>query len=125
MLLRPNCGGHFEARKNPWREKESGGHGAHVYICSTRRRKPGICTNTLALLIDETDDTVLSIIEGEVLGTRLIDELLSVVHNSPDETVWLTAERDRLHTEVERLVASIAAGVPADAVGPLVRAKQA
>jgi hypothetical protein len=47
--------------------------------CATRRRKPGVCPNTLALLIDETDDTVLSIVAGEVLGTRFIAELLALV----------------------------------------------
>ena len=60
MLICPTCGGNFEARKNPWREREPGGHQAHVYICSTRRRKPGVCANTLALPIDATDDAVLS-----------------------------------------------------------------
>jgi hypothetical protein len=125
MLICPTCGGHFEARKYPWRVQERGGHPGHVYICSTRRRKPGVCSNTLALPIAETDETVLSIIEGEVLGTRFIRELLSLVDNAPDETVWLEAERDRLQTEVDRLVASIAAGVPAETVAPLIRANEA
>jgi hypothetical protein len=83
-----------------------------------------VCTNTLALPIDETDDTILSIIEGEVLGTRLINELLVLVDAAPDESVWLTAERDRLQTEVDRLVQSIAAGVPAETVAPLVQKKR-
>ncbi len=83
-----------------------------------------MCTNTLALPIDETDDTILSIIEGEVLGTRLINELLVLVDAAPDESVWLTAERDRLQTEVDRLVQSIAAGVPAETVAPLVQKKR-
>ena len=77
MLVCPTCGGHFEARIAPWK-----GH-RNVYICSTRRRKPGVCTNTLALPIAETDDDVLGIVEGEVLGTRFLDELLA----------WLTAAR--------------------------------
>jgi DNA invertase Pin-like site-specific DNA recombinase len=121
MLICPTCGGHFEGRKNPWRIHEAYGHPDHVYVCSTRRRKPGCCPNTLALPIDETDGAVLSIVEGEVLGTRFIGELLALVDNAPDETTWLTAERDRLQTEVDRLVASIAAGVPADTVAPLIR----
>ena len=48
-------------------------------LCATRRRKPGVCTNTLALPIAETDDDVLGIVEGEVLGTRFIEELLALV----------------------------------------------
>jgi hypothetical protein len=64
LLVCPQCGSHFEARIAPWKGV------ANVYICSTRRRKPGVCTNTLALPIEQTDDDVLSIIEGEVLGTR-------------------------------------------------------
>ena len=60
MLICSTCGGHFEARKNSWREREPGGHAAHVYACATRRRKPGVCPNTLALRIAETDDAVLS-----------------------------------------------------------------
>jgi DNA invertase Pin-like site-specific DNA recombinase len=134
MLLCPQCGGHFEARKNPWKPSAKtaallppncrGGHPDHVYICSTRRRKPGVCTNTLALPIDETDDTVLSVVEGELLETDFIRELLSLVEHAPDETAWLTAERDRLQKEVDRLVAAIAAGVPPESVAPLVRTNQ-
>ena len=118
LLVCPTCGGHFEARKYPWR-----GKGAHpVYMCATRRRKPGICTNTLALPIDTTDDEVLSIIEEELLCTGFIKELLSLVKDAPDETTWMTAERDRLQVEHDRLIASIAAGggpiktIPASAV---------
>ena len=124
MLLCPTCGGHFEARKYPWKVGAKEGHAGHVYICSTRRRKPGVCPNTLALPIEDTDDTVLSIIEGEVLGTKYIRELLSLVESAPDETEWLVAERDRLQTEVDNLVKSLAAGVPGDAVGPAIREKQ-
>lgn len=89
MLICPTCGGHFEARKYPWKPSPETaaklppnarvGHPGEVYICSTRRRKPGVCTNTLALAIAETDDTILDIIEGEVLGTRYIEELLAQV----------------------------------------------
>lgn len=125
MLICPTCGGHFEARKNPWREREPGGHRAHVYICATRRRQPGVCPNTLALPIEDTDDAVLSIVEGEVLGTRFIGELLALVDAAPDETAWLASERDRRQTEVDRLVASIAAGVPGQSVAPLIRTNEA
>jgi hypothetical protein len=67
--------------------------------------------------IAETDDAVLSTIEGEVLGTRFIRELLALVDTAPDETAWLVAERDRLQTQVDRLVMSIASGVPGDVGG--------
>jgi hypothetical protein len=75
-----------------------------------RALEAGICTNTLALPIEETDDAVLSTIEGEVLGTRLITELLSLVDTAPDERTWWSAERVPIAAEVERLVASVAAG---------------
>jgi hypothetical protein len=72
-----------------------------MYMCSTRRRKPGTYTNTLALPIAETDDTVLSMIEGEVLGPTWLNELLSLVDAAPDPTAWMRAERDQLQTEVD------------------------
>jgi hypothetical protein len=117
--------GHLNTLDGRRRVQEPGGPPGHVSICSTRRRKPSVCSNTLALPIAETDDTVLSIIEGEVLGTRFIRELRYFVDNAPDQTVWLTAERDRLQTEVDRLVASIAAGVPSESVGPRIRTNEA
>jgi hypothetical protein len=135
MLICPSCGGHFEARKYPWKPSPETakrlpkharvGHPGQVYICSTRRRKPGVCTNTLALPIDETDDTVLDIIEGEVLGSRFIRELLGLVDRGEvDDTVHLTAERDRLRGEVDNLVKSIAAGVPPDTVAPAITERE-
>jgi hypothetical protein len=60
----------------------------------------------------------------EVLGTSFITELLALVDKAPDESVCLSAERDRLQTEVTRLVNSIASGVPADTVAPLIREKE-
>jgi hypothetical protein len=50
--------------------------------------------------------------------------LLTAVGEAPDPTDYLTAERDRLQTEVDRLVGSIAVGVPAETVAPLVAEKQ-
>jgi hypothetical protein len=87
MLSCPQCGGHFEARIAPWKGQ------ANVYICSTRRRKPGVCTNTLALPIAETDDDVLGIVEGEMLGTRFIEELLALVDTTRCSTGSSIMER--------------------------------
>ena len=119
LLLCPTCGGHFEAVSAPWKGATP------VYVCATRRRKPGVCTNTLALPIAETDDAVLDMVEGEALGTRFIEELLALVDTGEvDHTAQLTAERDRLHAEVQNLVGSIAAGVPADTVAPAIKERQ-
>ena len=81
MLICPTCGGHFEARKAPWK-----GNPGDVYICSTRRRKPGLCTNGLALPIARADNMLLAAIEGELLNTRTVEELLALVVDAPDET---------------------------------------
>lgn len=52
MLICSTCGGNFEARKYPWKPSPETadklpanarvGHPGVVYICSTRRRKPGV-----------------------------------------------------------------------------------
>jgi hypothetical protein len=96
-----------------------------VYSCATVRRKPGVCSNRLALPIAETDNTVLEIVEGEVLGTRFIRELLALVDRGDvDDTARLEAEAARLRTEVDNLVNSIAMCVPADTVAPAIRERQ-
>jgi hypothetical protein len=119
MLICPQCGGHFEARIAPWKGQ------ANVYICSTRRRKPGVCTNTLALPIAETDDDVLGIVEGEVLGTRFIEELLALVDNGHHhEAEHLDADRDRLEREISNLMDLVANGIPADTLAPKIRERQ-
>jgi hypothetical protein len=111
MLICPTCGGHFEGLKYP---KE-------VYVCSTRRRKPGSCTNTLALPMSLADNVVLDMIEGEILGTKFIEELLALVdQGTADNVNRLTADRDRLRGEVEKLVGSIALGeAPASIVAAI------
>jgi hypothetical protein len=112
------CGSNFEAYKTSW-------NGDGVYVCSSHRRKPGLCTNTLTLPIPETDRVLLDIIEGEVLGTRYINELLSLVDREvEDETPRLEAERDRLSREVVNLVESIAAGVSAGTVAPQITIRE-
>ena len=115
MLVCPTCGGHFEGLKYP----------KQVYVCSTRRRKPGACPNTLTLPMDFADDVVLDMVEGEILGTKFIEELLAMVdQGESDNVARLTADRDRLRGEVENLVGSIASGVPADTVAPGIRERE-
>ena len=119
MLVCPTCGGNFEALKVPWK-------GNGVYLCSTRRRKPGVCTNTLVLPMAETDDAILSTIEGDVLHPRLIEDLLLLVdQGEADTSALLTADRDRLRTEVNRLVDAIAKGVARDTVAADIREREA
>lgn len=118
LLVCPTCGAHFEARIAPW-------HGLKdVYICSTRRRKPNACSNTLALSIAYADASVLDELEGEVLGTTAINRLLDLVETVEDDTIALTETRDRLAQEIQRLVDSIAMGVPADSLAPAIRQRE-
>ena len=84
LLSAAGCSSARSAAATSRRGSRRGKGSANVYICGTRRRKPGVCTNTLALPIAETDDDVLGIVEGEVLGTRFIDELLALVDATPD-----------------------------------------
>lgn len=119
LLVCPTCGGHFEARIAPWKGQ------ANVYICSTRRRKPGVCSNTLALPIAETDDDVLGIVEGEVLGTAMITDLLALVDDGQlHEAEHLDADRDRLQREINNLMDLSASGVPAETIAPKIRERQ-
>jgi hypothetical protein len=121
ILICPTCGGHFEARKNPWRDQPGG-----VYACSTRRRKPGMCDNMMAMPIEDTDDRILDIIEGHVLCPRTIEELLSLVdRGEADDPVRLTADRDLLQREVKNLVDAIAKGVAHDTVVHEIRQREA
>jgi hypothetical protein len=72
-----------------------------------------------------TDATVLDMIEGEVLGGRLIDDLLTLVDTTPDPTAHHRAERDRLQREIDTLTRSVAKGMPVTAIAPIVREYQA
>ncbi len=117
MLICPTCGGHFEALKRPWKET--------VYICATSRRKPGICKNTLVLPLAQTDETVLEMVEGEVLGTRVIEELLMLVdRHGVDDSAHLTADRERLQREIDNLMELVANGAPAATVAPKIRERE-
>jgi len=97
MLICPDCGGHFEARRRA------------VYRCATRKISPGKCPNRLALPIKVADAAVLNVLEGEVLGEHYINELVSLVESAPaDQGERRVAERDRLRGEVDQLVEAIA-----------------
>ena len=112
MLVCPTCGGHFEGLKYP---KE-------VYVCSTRRRKPGACPNTLTLPMAMADGIVLDMVEGDILGNKFIEELLGMVDQGQADNVALLArERDRLRGEIENYVRSIGAGVAPETVAPAIR----
>jgi site-specific DNA recombinase len=118
LLICPTCGGHFEAFKAPWRPEG-------IYCCATRRRKPGKCTNGLTLPMRETDETILEMIDGEVLGTPFIEELLALVDKGEaDQTAMLTAERDRLQREVNNLLDLVASGISADTIAPKIRERE-
>jgi hypothetical protein len=91
----------------------------------TRRRKPGVCTNTLTLPIAETDDAVLDMVDGEALGGKFINELLALVDTTPDPSAAAAAERTRLLAQITNLVGSVAKGMPADTIAPVVKQYQA
>lgn len=115
----PTCGGSFEALADrPGRQRGK-------YICATRRRKPGVCTNTLTLPIVETDNSVLDIVEGEVLASPFIEELLAVVDKGEaDDTARLTAERDRLQREIDALLDLVASGVAQTTVAAKIKERE-
>ena len=96
------------------------------YCCATRRRKPGTCTNTLMLPMPSTDEAVLEMVEGEVLGTAFIEELLSLVDRGEvDQTERLTSDRDRLQGEVDNLLDLVASGgVSPETTAPKIRERE-
>lgn len=49
MLVCGDCGGHFEAYVTSWKPEP-------VYVCATRRRKPGVCGNKAAIPIFDADN---------------------------------------------------------------------
>jgi hypothetical protein len=82
-------------------------------------------TNTLALPLAETDDTVLDLAEGEALGGKFIAELLALVDTTPDPTAAAAAERTRLLEQITNLAESVAKGMPADTIAAVVKQYQA
>ena len=116
MLVCPTCGGPFEGLRYPRQE----------YVCSTRRRKPGACTNKMAVPMAYADEVVLDMLEGETLSRKFIEELLSLVEQGEvDDSARVTADRDRLRGEVANLVQSIAMGVSRDTVAADIRDREA
>ena len=92
-----------------------------VYVCATRRRKPGVCTNTLALPIAETDDAVL--VDGRRRGARHALHRGTAGAGGPRRGrrhgARSTADRERLRGEVEQPDrAQSPSGVSADTVAP-------
>lgn len=118
-LVCPTCGMPFEGRSGTsWR-------GRSVYVCASRRRRPGSCSNRLVLDCGPVDASVLAIVEDELLAPSHIDRLLTLVEQSGDDRPYLLAERERLQTELSRLVTSLAAGVPASAVAGPIKEREA
>lgn len=65
-------------------------------------------------------------VEGEVLGTRFINELLALVdRGEADNSALLTAERERLQREVSNLLDLVASGVSNETVAPKIREREA
>jgi hypothetical protein len=79
----------------------------------------------LTLAMASTDEAVLEMIEGEVLGTTFIEEPLALVDKGEaDNTALLTADRERLQREVSNLMDLVANGIPADTVAPKIRERE-
>ena len=70
------------------------------------------------------DEVVLDALQNELLGTRNIEELLTLVEHTPDISLELMREKDRLKGEINRMVDSIASGIPASVVAPKVRERE-
>jgi len=83
-----------------------------------------MCPNTFSIPIAVADDVILTMIEGVVVGKDIIDRLLSLVENAPDETTYLTSTRGRLRKEIDNLVNSIALGIPAERIAPQVKERE-
>ncbi len=118
MLVCPTCGGHFEARIAPWKghatstsARPGGGSRASA---ATRSRSRSRTRMTRCLMLSR----------GRRSARRFIDDLLRLVDTTPDPTAHLQAERDRLAGEIENLVKSVAKGMPAETIAPVVREYQ-
>jgi recombinase/recombinase-like zinc beta ribbon protein len=106
-FLRCPCGAGFEVMlAGNW------AYSANMYVCSARRRKgPQVCPYKLQFPIEEVDEMILSVIEGDVLAPRFIEQVLDTAFAAPlEDPATLQAERARLVREMANLTTAIAAG---------------
>ena len=69
---------------------------------------------------------MLGVLERQVLAPGVIDDLLHLVDTEAGSAYdGLVAQRDHARMEIDRLVAAIAAGVPAQTVAARIREKEA
>jgi DNA invertase Pin-like site-specific DNA recombinase len=119
ILICPACGTGFQVATT--------GSGRKVYVCGARYRKAGSCPCGIRFPIEAADREILTQVEAEELRRRdgLIETLLSLGDATPpDETERLQADRERLRSERDALLESIAAGIPAASVAPKVRDRE-
>jgi hypothetical protein len=69
----------------------------------------------------DMDNTVLDQVEGEMMSPRFVDQLVRLTVDTPDENDRLAAEREDLLGQKERLVRSLASGVSAEDVAPVLK----
>jgi hypothetical protein len=93
------------------------------YILKARRPPPRAFAVPLSRHSSWSDGIRYNV---NVLGEQYITELLSLVEGEPaDEGERLAAERDRLRGEINNLVLSVAKGMPAETIAPVVREYEA
>jgi hypothetical protein len=64
-------------------------------------------------------------VDREALGGKFIDELLALVDTTPDPTAAAASERAPLQWQITNLVESVAKGMPAESIAPVVKQYQA
>jgi site-specific DNA recombinase len=108
LLICPGCGFPFDGRTGAKRER---GIRYDVYLCSSRRRRQGICSVDLMLPITETDATIVEALEREAMGGRVIDELLSryaAVSEASSAGARIEAEKQAVQADIDTLLQAIA-----------------
>lgn len=116
LLQCPTCGGPFQLQHGETKYA--------VYICA-RRKRQGTCDNRTRLPVKLTDESVLRALEDDVLSPRAVERVLASLETGPaDDRKRLEAERDTARAERDRLVGSIAAGVPAGSVAPAIKERE-
>jgi len=90
-LLCPECGGRFEAVSG------------RRYGCATRRKSGlSVCSNPLTLRMEVFDETVLRLLDGEVLHPLFIDQVLNLACGNRGE-----GQRETVETQIAELTAAI------------------